>query len=74
MKEIEESIPGGIQDIENKAFKMDKSQVYYVTDNGSVEILSSRVIYNLLYKNTYNIITDTRAAEYQQMFEVTGSN
>jgi len=74
MKEIEDSIPGGIQDIENKAFKMDKSQVYYVTDNGSVEILSSRVIYNLLYKNTYNIITDTRAAEYQKMFEVTGSN
>ena len=74
MKEIEDSIPGGIQDIENKAFKMDKSQVYYVTDNGSVEILSSRVIYNLLYKNTYNIITDTRAAEYQKMFEITGSN
>lgn len=74
MKEIDESIPGGIKDIENKAFKMDKSQVYYVTDNGSVEVLSSRTIYNLLYKNTYNIITDTRAAEYQQMFEITGSN
>jgi len=74
MKEIEDTIPGGIENVENKAFKMDKTKVYYKTDNGSVEELSSRVIYNLLYKNSYNIITDVRAAEYQKMFEITGSN
>ena len=74
MKEIEDTIPGGIENVENKAFKMDKTKVYYKTDNGSVEELSSRVIYNLLYKNNYNIITDVRAAEYQKMFEITGSN
>lgn len=74
MKDIEDSIPGGITDIENKAFKMDKSKVYYKDDNGNVLELTPRDIYNYLANDPFNIINDKREAEYKSLFELTGSN
>ena len=74
MKDIEDSIPGGIPSIEDKAFKMDKTKVYYKDDNGNVLELTPRDIYNYLANDPFNIINDKREAEYKSLFELTGSN
>lgn len=74
MKDIEDSIPGGITDIENKAVKMDKTKVYYKDDNGNVLELTPRDIYNYLANDPFNIINDKREAEYKRLFDLTGSD
>lgn len=74
MKDIEDSIPGGITDIENKTIKMDKTKVYYKDDNGNVLELTPRDIYNYLANDPFNIINDKREAEYKRLFDMTGSD
>jgi len=74
MKDIEDSIPGGIADIENKAMKMDKTKVYYKDDTGNLLELTPRDIYNYLANDPFNIINDKREAEYKSLFALTGSN
>lgn len=74
MKDINDSIPGGITDIENKAFKMDKTKVYFKDESGNVLELTPRDIYNYLANDPFNIINDKREAEYKAIFEVTGSD
>jgi len=74
MKDIEDSIPGGIADIENKAMKMDRTKVYFKDDKGNVLELTPRDIYNYLATDPFNIINDKREAEYKSLFELTGSN
>ena len=72
LAEVEALIPGGIEALENKTSKYDRTKVYYVDDNNQAVELTPKNVLKILVDNKYNLLNEDKTNRYKNILNLVG--